>query len=251
MTRINAKAMRWFFTFVTIVACAITSGPSILAADEESEGELITGKQFPDGFGVVRSSLSRDKRYGVLAPADFDHYDETKHQNKLVEVNTGHTLAVIDAETGKAGFMNHGEIQPSCWSADGSLLLWEVAGKWSPRALVLLKIEDGKVKWQRNVLKMAQKEILARTRKASPTKYAPIKKRNSELDQDTYPDGFTVDVQITGKEGVALTFPLNLEASLESDPKAMESPPKNQLSSEMKAVLDSEGKLTVKSFRTE
>ena len=243
--------IRVISVFLAIIACVISCGFSILAADEEPDGELITGKEFPDGFGVVRSSLSPDKRYGVLAPADFDHYDETKHQNKLVEVNTGRTLAVIDAETGKAGFMNHGGIQPSRWSADGSFLLWEVAGKWSPRALVLLKIEDGKVKWQRDLLKMVQKEILARTRKASPTKYAAIKKRNSELDQDTYPDGFTVNVQITGKEGAPLTFPLNVEASLESDPKAMESPPKNQLSSEMKAVLDSNEKLIVKSFRTE
>jgi hypothetical protein len=220
-------------------------------AQEEQQDELITGKQFPDGFGVERSSLSPDKRYGVLVPADFDHYDESKHQNKLVEVETGRTLALINAETGKAGFMNHGGIQPSRWSADNSLLLWNVAGKWSPRALVLLKIEDGKVKWQRDLLKMAQKEILGRTRKASPTKYAAIKKRNSELDQDTYPDGFTVDVQITGNEGAPLTFPLNLQASLESDPKAMESPPKNQLSSQMEATIDSEGKFIVKNFRTE
>lgn len=195
-------------------------------------------------MGLVSSApASRpDKRYGMLVPADFDHYDET-NPNELVEVETGRTLALIKANAGKAGFMNHGGIQPSRWSTDGSLLLWEVTGKWSPRALVLLKIEDGKVKWQRDLLKMAQKEILDRTRKASPTKYAAIKKRNS--------DGFTVDVQITGKEGAPLTFPLNLQASLESDPKAMESPPKNQLSSEMKAVLNSEGKLIVKTFRTE
>ncbi len=251
LIRMLLVTIRVISVFLAIVACVISCGFSILAADEEPDGELITGKEFPNGFGVVRSSLSPDKRYGVLAPADFDHYDETKHQNELVEVNTGRTLAVIDAETGKAGFMNRGGIQPPRWSADGSFLLWEVAGKWSPRALVLLKIEDGKVKWQRDLLKMVQKEILARTRKASPTKYAAIKKRNSELDQDTYPDGFTVNVQITGKEGAPLTFPLNVEASLESDPKAMESPPKNQLSSEMKAVLDSDGKLIVKSFRTE
>jgi hypothetical protein len=231
------------------ICCSLTCLSLSSFAQEEQENELITGKQFPDGFGVERSSLSPDKRYGVLVPADFDHYDDSKPQNKLVEVETGRTLALIDAQTGKAGFMNNGGIQPSRWSADGSFLLWEVAGKWSPSALVLLKIEDGKVKWQRDLLKMVQEEILARTRKASPTKYAAIKKRNSELDQDTYPDGFTVDVQITGKEGAPLTFPLNLKASLESDPKAMESPRKNQLSSEIKAVLDSEGKLIVKNFR--
>ena len=112
-------------------------------------------------MGLVSSApASRpDKRYGMLVPADFDHYDET-NPNELVEVETGRTLALIKANAGKAGFMNHGGIQPSRWSTDGSLLLWEVTGKWSPRALVLLKIEDGKVKWQRDLLKMAQKEIL-------------------------------------------------------------------------------------------
>ncbi len=228
--------MRSLFTFVTIVACAISSGLSALAADEESEGELITGKQFSDGFGVVRSSLSPDKRYGVLAPADFDHYDETKQQNKLVEVNTGRTLAVIDAETGKAGFMNHGGIQPSRWSADGSLLLWEVAGKWSPRALVLLKIEDGKVKWQRNVLKVAQQAILTRTRKFLPKDFA----------------AFTaIDVQVTGKEDARLSPPLAVYAEFDSNPKAMEPPPSVYVHAEMEATIDSDGKLIVKEFRKE
>jgi hypothetical protein len=49
-------------------------------AQEEQGDELITRKQFPDGFGVERSSLSPDKRYGVLVPADFDHYDNSKPQ---------------------------------------------------------------------------------------------------------------------------------------------------------------------------
>src|SRR5438093_7353448 len=236
MMLINAIIMRWLFTFVTIVACAISSGLSILAADEEPEGELITGKQFPDGFGVERSSLSADKRYGVLVPADFDHYDDTKPQNEFVEVNTGRTLAVIDAEPGKAGFMNHGEIRPSRWSADSSFLLWEVGGKWSPRALVLLKIEDGKVKWQRNLLKMAQKEILARTRKFLPKNFA----------------AFTaIDVQVTGKEDAPLSAPLAVHAEFDTNPKAMEPPPSVYVHSEMEATIDSEGKFIVKSFRKE
>jgi hypothetical protein len=45
-------------------------------------------------------------------------------------------------------------------------------GKWAFRALVLLKIESGEVKWQRDLLKQMQQEILARTRKAKPRKYA-------------------------------------------------------------------------------
>jgi hypothetical protein len=79
---------------------------SLSSLAQEEEGELITGKQFPDGFGVERSSLSPDKRYGVLAP-DLDHYDDAAtDQNKLVEVKSGRVLAVIQAETGMV-HMNH------------------------------------------------------------------------------------------------------------------------------------------------
>ena len=207
-------------------------------AQEEQEAELITGKQFPDGFGVERSSLSPDKRYGVLAP-DSDHYDWKQHQNKLVEVNTGHTLAVINAETGVAGFHNHGGIEPSRWSADGSLLLWEVDGKWAPRALVLLKIEDGKIKWQHNLLQMAQQAILTRTRSFLPKGFVAI--------------ASTVDVQVNGEEDAPLSLPVAVHVELDSNPNPASEPPPNSgyVHSEMEATVDSEGKLIVKSFRKE
>ena len=100
----------------------------IVSLAEEDEDELIKGDQFPAGFAVPVSTLSPDKRYGVLAP-DLDHYDDAAtQQNKLVEVKTGRVLAVIQAETGMV-HMNHNGILPSRWSADGSLLLWKVDGK--------------------------------------------------------------------------------------------------------------------------
>jgi hypothetical protein len=198
-------------------------------AQEEQEAELITGKQFPDGFGVERSSLSPDKRYGVLAP-DSDHYDEAKHQNKLVEVETGRTIALVDAETGRAGFMNHGGIEPSRWAADGSLLLWEVAGKWSPRALVLLKIEDGKVKWQRDLLNA----ILTRTHKFLPKGFG---------------DFTGIDVQVTGKEDAPISLPLAIHAEFDTNPKPLVPPPNAHYT--MEATINSEGKLIIKSFRKE
>jgi hypothetical protein len=214
---------------VSIYCCLACLSFSSLA-QEEQEVELITGKQFPDGFGVERSSLSPDKRYGVLVPADFDHYDDSKSQNKLVEVETGRTLALIDAQTGKAGFMNHGGIQPSRWSADGSFLLWEVAGKWSPRALVLLKIEDGTVKWQRDLLKA----ILTRTREFLPKGFG---------------DFTGIDVQVTGKEDAPISMPLAIHVEFDTNPKPLVSPPNSHYT--MEATVNSEGKLIVKSFRKE
>ncbi|MEP6956334.1 MAG: hypothetical protein ABI883_05865 [Chthoniobacterales bacterium] len=231
-----------------IIACLSIFGfLTFVGAQEDEEEQLITGDQFPAGFGVARSSLSPDGRYGVLAPADLDQSEETKGENKLVEVKTGKVLAPIDAETGLLR-MNHGGILPSRWSAAGSLLLWHVDGKWSPRALVLLRIDNGEVKWQRNLLKMAQQEILARTRKVAPQKYAAIKKRNSELDQDYYPDGFTVNVEVAGEEDAPLSLPLHLEVDLETDPNVVDPPPKIRLTSRLKAVVDAAGKLIVESF---
>ncbi len=212
------------------ICCSLACLSLSSLAQEEQEAEVITGKQFPDGFGVERSSLSPDKRYGVLVPTDFDHYDDSKSQNKLVEVETGRTLAVINAETGKAGFMNHGGIQPSRWSADGSFLLWEVAGKWSPRALVLLKIEDGKVKWQRDLLKA----ILTRTHKFLPKGFV---------------DFTGIDVQVTGKEDAPISLPLAIHVEFDTNPKPLVPPPNAHYT--MEATVDSDGKLIVKSFRKE
>ncbi len=162
-------------------------------------------------FATTMSILS-DKRYGVLAP-DLDHYDDAAtDQNKLVEVKTGRVLAVIQAETGMV-HMNHGGILPSRWSADGSLLLWKVDGKWCPRALVLLKIDNGEVKWQRNLLKTAQQEILARTRKASPKRYAAAKKQNAG-NGSAYPDGFTVNVTDSDQGDAPLSLPLAISTAL-------------------------------------
>src|SRR6266513_932072 len=116
--------------------------------------------------------------------------------------------------------MNHGVRQPPRCTADSSFLLWEVAGKWSPLALVLLKIEDGKVKWQRNLLKMAQQAILARTRKFLPKDFA----------------AFTaIDVKVTGKEDAPLSLPLAVHAEFDTNPKAIVPPPSVYVHSEMEA----------------
>src|SRR5438132_14105355 len=122
-------------------------------AQDSDEDEVIKGPQFPANFIVAKSSVSPDGRYGVLAPADWDHYDDSgKPQNKVVEMQSGRVLATIQAETGLI-HMNHGGILPAQWSADNSYLVWTVDGKWTPRVLVLLKIDNGQVKWQRNLLK--------------------------------------------------------------------------------------------------
>src|SRR5262245_15682380 len=163
------------------ILCGVMSivAASFCLAQDADEDEVIRGPQFGANFIVPKSSVSPDGRYGVLAPADWDHFaDDGKPQNKVVEMQSGRVLASINAETGLMR-MNHGGILPARWSANNSYLIWTVDGKWAFRALVLLKIENGEVKWQHDLLKQMQQEILARTRKAKPRKYASAKKANA------------------------------------------------------------------------
>jgi hypothetical protein len=221
---------------------------SFCLAQDADKDEVIRGPQFGANFIVPKSSVSPDGRYGVLAPADWDHFeDDGKGQNKLVEMQSGRVLASINADTGLMQ-MNHGGILSARWSANSSYLIWTVDGKWAFRALVLLKIENGEVKWQRDLLTQMQQEILARTRKAKPRNYAAAKKQNAG-NGTGYPDGFTISVTVAGEEGAPLKFPLFLHAQLQSNPKDIENFPKNaELTSEMDATMNAYGKLVVKEF---
>lgn len=200
----------------------------------------------PKGFTIPDSTLSPDHRFGVLVP-DETHYKAEVPQNKLVEVATGRVLAVIQAETGMER-MNHGGTAPQ-WSEDGQWLLWKVEGKWSPRALVLCKVEDGKVAWQTNILQEARHAILTRAHTARPKFYAAAKAYNKDLDQSYYPDGFTINVTTPVDAGKPITFPFAVHADLTSNPKGIEDFPKNaELNASLEAIVTKAGKLVVKQF---
>ncbi|RYD27252.1 MAG: hypothetical protein EOP87_21460 [Verrucomicrobiaceae bacterium] len=190
-------------------------------------------------FTIPDSTLSPDRRHGVTVPALDSNPTES---NELVETATGKTLASIKANP-FFDRMNHETLLPSRWSKDGKILLWEVDGKWFPHALVLLKIETGKVS-QFNLLELARKAILTETKKAAPDKYETARKANSG-NGSAYPDGFSVDVDAL--EPVAL--PLRLRIALTSNPKGTENFP--TLESSMDAILTAEGTLEITDFKME
>ena len=217
-----------------------------------------SAQSIPAGYTIPDITLSPDHTYGVTVPENA-HYDDIHNpQNKLVEVKTGRVLAVIKANAGwDRG--NYDNVLPANWSADGSLMLWHVDGKWSPTALVLLQIEKGTVKWQIDLLKTAQQAILAQTKKAQPQTYAAAKKQNAGSGS-AFPDGFTVDVSAGGSDASPLTtsteapkpisLPLAVHADLTSNPKQLDSFPKNaELDSELDGVVDENGKFTVTKFQ--
>lgn len=199
----------------------------------------------PAGFTIPKNTLSPDKHFGVLVP-DEKRYDAGE-KNKLVEVSTGRVLAVIAGEPGMEQ-MNHGGVNPTRWSADNSLLLWRVDGKWFPRALVLIRLDGGKAPWQLDLLKTGRQEILARARKAAPKKYAAAKKWNAGNGSD-YPDGFMVDVTTDGEETTPVGLPLPVHVTLASNPKAMEDFPEDlELDATLEGEVGADGNFKVVSF---
>jgi|SRR5262249_13024910 hypothetical protein len=202
----------------------------------------------PTGYTIPDITLSPDHRYGVTVP----DLDTPNPHNSLIEIKTGRVLAVIQADTGYE-HANHISLLPSRWAKDNSFLLWEVDGKWSDTALVLLKLKNGEVEWQRNLLKIGEQAILARTKRAAPRKYRAAKEQNKGKYGSAYPDGFTVAVSAEGKEGEPRSLPslpslpLAIFVSLTSNPKRI--PKLINLDAELEASINSEGKFTVMKFR--
>lgn len=149
-------------------------------------------------------TFSPDHRFGIMVPVFHIEAEAAQEpddrRNKVVELRTHRIVAVIQSEPGYDRALNFHETATPRWSADSSLLLWKVNGKWSPDALVLLKVEQNRAKWQLDLLKTAQQAVLARTQEAAPDQYEICKKANSVLNGRKYPAGFTIDVTTDGEK---------------------------------------------------
>lgn len=194
----------------------------------------------PKGFLIPETSLSPDGRYGVTVPIAAEIKEETRPVNSLIDTRTGKILAPLTRATAW-DHTNHETILPARWSRDNTLLIWQVDGKWAPRALVVLKLKKDTVAWQSNILALAQQAILERTKKSAPEQYAAAQKANAG-NGSAYPDGFTIDVVV--KDPVAL--PLHIHVALTSNPKEIEGHP--TLESHLDAIIDEQGNFIVKKF---
>lgn len=212
--------------------------------------------KLPAGFVIAPDSWSPDRRYAVSAYDNtVDPADAEDGPNEVIDLRTGNAIGTIRAEPA-AIHMNHGSVMPCRWSANGSLLLWEVSGKWCPWALSLLRLRDGRIAWQTDLLLEAQRAILERTRRADPRGYRAAMKQNqaqaSPLGShvSVYPDGFTVDVTTNAVAGRPLRLPLKVTASLTANPKGLEPYPEAaNVNAHMEAGVGKDGRLRVTAFQ--
>ncbi len=195
--------------------------------------------KMPNGHIVVEDSTSPDQHYAVTA---FDN-DKTEEPpkgmdtNRLIELKSGRVVTVLIGEPGLAR-MGHGGIMPARWSADSSILLWEVDGKWFHHTMVLVRLDQGKLLWQRDVLKLLQQEILTRTRNLDPKKYAKVKKDHQGWGS-AYPDGFSVEVEALDP----IAFPLRVRARLASETKEA-----SILDTHLEGEINEKGELKITKF---
>jgi hypothetical protein len=214
---------------------------------------FINAAAFAFGSGVNTDyvtppfTFSADHRYGVMIPVVHDEgaQEPDDRTNKVVELRTQDVIAIIHAEPGYNHALNFHETAPPRWSSDSSLLLWKVNGKWNPDALVLLKIEQNRPKWELDLLNTAQQAVLSRTRKAAPDQYEICKKANAGSGS-AFPDGFTIDVTTDGENTKTVSLPFGVHADLTSNPKQFPHFP--NLDSHLDAVVMPDGKFIVKDF---
>ena len=154
----------------------------------------LSGANEHGGYITPEYTFSPDHHYGVMIPVLIDVTDMSDDRmNKVVELRSHRVVALIHADAGYDRALNYHETVPPRWSANSSVLLWKVDGKWNPDVLVLLKIGRDKAKWELDLLKTAQRAVLSRTKKAAPQQYEVCRKATAG-DGSAFPDGFTVDV---------------------------------------------------------
>ena len=170
-----------------------------------SMGVTAVAQNVPKGFVVPQCTLSPDGKFGVTVPVLDQHADSANPKNSVIELKTGKVVAVIKSKFTGWNRQNHGGVLPCRWAKDGSLLLWEVDGKWFSDALVLLKFKNGQLEWQVDILRTAQTEMLARTKQAAPKRYALARTAN-DGNGSAYSKGFTIAV--AAADPIAL--PLNI-----------------------------------------
>ena len=195
----------------------------------------------PPHFSIPSDTISPDGRYGVMMPDA-----ETDGPNRLIDMRTGRLVVDLAGVPGwreEDHSMRWGEMEAR-WSADGTALCWIHPDKWFPESYVVLKLENGRLAWQVELMKAADREILARTEAAAPLNFAIAKSDNAE-DGSAYPEGFTIDVSEPGEK---FSLPLECSVTLTSDPKE-DDPVENGVQGSLRMTVGTDGSLTYSEFK--
>jgi hypothetical protein len=234
--KLTMRISYWRCKAALVIAAMMISAASALAGDN-SNSDFIT----------PAFTYSPNNQFGIMIPVfHLESNEVDNRKNKVVDLSTHKILTVIDAKPGYDRTLNWLEVAPPRWSADSSVLLWKVKGKWFPNALVLIKIDKNRAAWQLDLLKTGQKAILSRTQQTTPKKYAFIKKSHADWGTAN-PDGFRVDVYTDNDDSTSVSLPLTVHVDLSANP--MHYPNIPSLDAYLDAVVTEKGEFKVKHYQ--
>jgi hypothetical protein len=166
---------------VVIIACTISCGFSVLAANEEPEaaGEDSSAglpEQYSKNYLIAASTISPDKKFAVIYPTleAEEAAEKANHPEHIKDyVVALQPFTVLgELETKYPYFQNqsHGGISAE-WSNDSSVALITLDGKWGPHDVFLLEFRDSKLARTTNVLARAHDLLLPDYRKSKAEPY--------------------------------------------------------------------------------
>lgn len=175
------QQLRLAFTIVAIVACGVSCGFSILAADKEprAAGEDSSAglpEDYAKNYLIAASTISPDKKFAVIYPTleSEEAAENTNHRDRIKDcVVALQPFAVLGELQTKYPYFqnqNHGGISAD-WSDDSSAALITLDGKWGPHDVFLLEFRDGKLARTTNVLAKAYDLLLPDYRKSKAEPY--------------------------------------------------------------------------------
>ncbi len=173
--------MRLAFTIVAIVACGVSCGFSILAADEEpgAAGEDSSAglpEDYAKKYLIANSTVSPDKKFAVIYPTleSEEAAEDAKHPERIkdyiVALQPFTVLGELQTKYPYFQNQNHGGISAE-WSDDSSVALVTLDGKWGPHDVFLLEFRDGRLARTTNVLAKAHDLLLPDYRKSKAEPY--------------------------------------------------------------------------------
>jgi len=167
--------MRWFFTFVTIVACAISCGSCVLAADEESEtadedSSAGLPEQYAKNYLIARSTISPNKKFAVIYPTDDYYQSSDNAKDYVVTLQPFSILRALETRWPYHQNESNGGISAE-WSDDSSVALITLDSKWGPGDVFLAEFRNGKLSRMTNILRKAHDLLVPSYRKAKADRY--------------------------------------------------------------------------------
>lgn len=169
--------MKLFPAFAIMIACALC----VVAADEEPEaaGEDSSAglpDEYAKNYLVAASTVSPDKKFAVIYPTleAEEAAEGAKHPERIkdyiVALQPFTVLGELQTKYPYFQNQNHGRISAE-WSDDSSVALITLDGKWGPREVFLVELNDGRLSRITNILRKAHDLLLPNYRKAKAERY--------------------------------------------------------------------------------